>query len=103
MLDPRGAALAFRRFGGAWLRIDLAERLAAHAHQVRGAGGEDPVDRALVTSLGLDEDVVGRLMKEVGFEARGGAWKWRGCRHRRPQTEAPPAGHAFAELAKLKR
>jgi len=100
--DPRGAALAFRRLGAAWLRIDLAERLAAHAHQVRGAGGKDPVDRALVTSLGLDEESVGRLMKEVGFEGRDGAWKWRG---RRPQRQPPaqPPSHAFAELAKLKR
>ena len=100
--DPRGAALAFRRLGAAWLRIDLAERLAAHAHQVRGAGGKDPVDRALVTSLGLDEESVGRLMKEVGFEGRDGGWKWRG---RRPQRQPPaqPPSHAFAELAKLKR
>jgi ATP-dependent RNA helicase SUPV3L1/SUV3 len=100
--DPRGAALAFRRLGATWLRIDLAERLAAHAHQVRGSGGADPVDRALVTSLGLDDEAVGRLMKEVGFEGRDGAWKWRG---RRPQRQPPvqPPSHAFAELAKLKR
>jgi ATP-dependent RNA helicase SUPV3L1/SUV3 len=100
--DPRGAALAFRRFGATWLRIDLAERLAAHAHQVRGSGGNDPVDRALVTSLGLDEEALGRLMKEVGFEGRDGAWKWRG---RRPQRQRPAQApsHAFAELAKLKR
>jgi len=101
--DPRGASLAFRRFGPAWLRIDLAERLAAHAHQVRGAGGTDPVDRDLVTSLGIDEEVVGRLMKEVGFETRDGAWKWRGRRPQRSQSPPPPAGHAFAELAKLRR
>ena len=100
--DPRGASLAFRRLGSAWLRIDLAERLAAHAHQVRGAGGRDPVDRALVTSLGLDEETVGRLMKEVGFETRDGSWKWRGRRPQRQQSAQPP-GHAFAELAKLKR
>jgi ATP-dependent RNA helicase SUPV3L1/SUV3 len=100
--DPRGAALAFRRFGATWLRIDLAERLAAHAHQVRGSGGADPVDRALVTSVGLDEEALGRLMKEVGFEGRDGAWKWRG---RRPQRQRPvqAPSHAFAELAKLKR
>ena len=100
--DPRGAALAFRRLGSVWLRIDLAERLAAHAHQVRGAGGDDPVDRALATSLGLDEEAVGRLMKEVGFEAKDGAWKWRG---RRPERRQPPqpTSHAFAALARLKR
>ena len=43
--DPRGASLAFRRFGAHWLRVDLADRLAAHAHKVRAAGGDDPVDR----------------------------------------------------------
>jgi ATP-dependent RNA helicase SUPV3L1/SUV3 len=101
--DPRGASLAFRRFGPTWLRIDLAERLAAHAHQVRGNGGNDPVDRALVTSLGLDEVAIGRLMKEVGFETRDGAWRWRGRRPPRSQQPPPPAGHAFAELAKLRR
>ena len=40
--DPRGAALAFRRFGATWLRVDLADRLATHAHHVRPAGGERP-------------------------------------------------------------
>ena len=100
--DPLGAALAFRRLGSTWLRIDLAERLAAHAHQVRGAGGDDPVDQALVTSLGLDADAIGRLMKEIGFEGGDGAWKWRGRRPQRPPPQQP-AAHAFAELAKLKR
>jgi ATP-dependent RNA helicase SUPV3L1/SUV3 len=101
--DPRGAVLAFRRFGDAWLRLDLAERLAAHAHQVRGAGGDDPVDRERITSLGLSEESVRRLMMEIGFETRDGAWKWRGRRPDRRPVAAPPVGHAFAELAKLKR
>jgi ATP-dependent RNA helicase SUPV3L1/SUV3 len=101
--DPRGADLAFRRFGPVWLRIDLAERFAAHAHRMRAAGGDDPVDRDLATSLGLGEETIGRLMKEVGFEARDGAWKWRGRRPQRGQPPPPPAGHAFAELAKLRR
>ena len=70
---------------------------------MRGLGGSDPVDRDLVTSLGLDEEAVGRLMKEVGFETRDGAWKWRGRRPQRSQQPPPPAGHAFAELAKLRR
>ena len=101
--DPRGAALAFRRLGATWLRIDLAERLAAHAHQVRGLGGADPVDRALVTSLGLDEESVGRLMKEVGFEGRDGAWKWRGRRPQRPDRPGARKPNAFAALADLKK
>ena len=102
--DPRGAALAFRRIGATWLRIDLADRLAAHAHQVRQHGGEDPVDTALATSLGLDEPTIRHLMAEVGFVPSGEAWKWRG--HRRPrrrEPKGPRPGNAFAALAGLKR
>jgi ATP-dependent RNA helicase SUPV3L1/SUV3 len=102
--DPRGAALAFRRLGNEWLRIDLADRLASHAHQVRQHGGEDPVDRALATSIGLDEAAVRHLMAEVGFVPAGEAWSWRG--HRRPrrrEPEGPRPGNAFAALAGLKR
>ncbi len=102
--DPRGAALAFRRLGQHWLRIDLADRLATHAHHVRQHGGEDPVDQALATSLGLDEPTVRHLMAEVGFIPAGEAWAWRG--HRRPRRRTPPVprpGNAFAALAGLKR
>jgi ATP-dependent RNA helicase SUPV3L1/SUV3 len=102
--DPRGAALAFRRIGNDWLRIDLADRLASHAHQVRQHGGNDPVDRALATSLGLDEPTIRHLMAEVGFVPAGEAWSWRG--HRRPRRrEAPLArpDNAFSVLAGLKR
>jgi ATP-dependent RNA helicase SUPV3L1/SUV3 len=100
--DPRGAALAYRRLGETWLRIDLADRLASHARKVRSAGGEDPVDAALATSLGLDEAAVGRLMAEVGFTRTGDAWRWRGRRGGRPDRRGA-ASHAFAELAKLKK
>ena len=102
--DPRGAALAFRRLGSVWLRIDLADRLASHAHHVRANGGVDPVDQALATSLGLDEPTVRHLMAEIGFVPAGEAWAWRG--HRRPQRrerQAPRPGNAFAALAGLKR
>jgi ATP-dependent RNA helicase SUPV3L1/SUV3 len=102
--DPRGALLAFRRLGSTWLRIDLADRLASHAHQVRAHEGEDPVDRALATSLGLDEPTVRHLMAEIGFVPSGEAWAWRG--HRRPRRRAPQGprpGNAFAALAGLKR
>ncbi len=100
--DPRGAALAYRRLGREWLRIDLADRLASHARRVRAAGGAEPVDAALVTSLGLSEESIGRLMAEVGFTQAGDAWRWRGRRGARPDRPATPS-HAFAELAKLKR
>ena len=102
--DPRGASLAFRRIGTTWLRIDLADRLAAHAHQVRQHGGEDPVDVPLATSLGLDEPTIRHLMAEIGFVPSGEAWKWRG--HRRPrrrELQVPRPGNAFAALAGLKR
>jgi ATP-dependent RNA helicase SUPV3L1/SUV3 len=101
--DPRGAALAFRRIGTSWLRIDLADRLATHAHHVRANGGEDPVDRALATSLGLDEPTVRHLMAEVGFVPAGEAWAWRGHRRQRPAPQPPRPGNAFAALAGLKR
>ena len=100
--DPRAAALAYRRLGPSWLRIDLADRLASHARKVRAAGGDDPVDRELATSVSLGEEAIARLMGEVGFTKAGEAWKWRG-RHP-PRGERPPArSHAFAELAKLKK
>jgi len=100
--DARGASLAYRRLGRQWLRIDLADRLASHAHKVRSAGGDEPVDMALATSVGLDEAGIARLMEEVGFTRAGEAWKWRGRRPPRQDSRAP-GSHAFAELAKLKR
>jgi len=100
--DPRGASLAYRRAGRTWVRIDLADRLASHARKIRSTGGEDPVDAALATSIGLDADAIARLMNDVGFTWAGDAWRWRGRRSPR-QDRRGPAGHAFAELAKLKK
>jgi ATP-dependent RNA helicase SUPV3L1/SUV3 len=100
--DPRGAALAYRRLGRTWLRIDLADRLASYARKVRSADGGDPVDVALATSLGLDEDALARLMNEIGFTRAGDAWRWRGRRHREPVGQRR-GNHAFAELAKLRK
>ena len=100
--DPRGAALAYRRLGATWIRIDLADRLASHARKVRSAGGEDPVDRELATSIGLGDEALSRLMGDIGFARAGEAWKWRGRRGARPDR-AQGRGHAFAELAKLKK
>jgi ATP-dependent RNA helicase SUPV3L1/SUV3 len=100
--DPRGAALAYRRAGRTWIRIDLADRLASHARKVRSAGGKDPVDAALATSIGLDEEAIARLMGDVGFTRAGDAWRWRGRRAPRQDSRASTS-HAFAELAKLKK
>jgi ATP-dependent RNA helicase SUPV3L1/SUV3 len=100
--DPRGAALAYRRLGPTWIRIDLADRLASHARKVRSAGGNDPVNRELATSIGLTEDSLSRLMNEIGFTRAGDAWRWRGRRAPRTGHRGTPS-HAFAELAKLKK
>ena len=100
--DPRGAALAYRRLGPTWIRIDLVDRLASHARHVRSAGGDNPVDAALATSVGLDDETIGRLMAEVGFAKSGDAWRWRGRRGPGPERRAP-SSHAFAELAKLQK
>jgi ATP-dependent RNA helicase SUPV3L1/SUV3 len=100
--DPRGAALAYRRLGPAWIRIDLADRLASHARKVRSARGDDPVNRDLATSIGLTEDSLSRLMNEIGFTRAGDAWRWRGRRGPRPEGRTTRS-HAFAELAKLKK
>ncbi|HSQ99074.1 MAG TPA: DEAD/DEAH box helicase [Sphingomicrobium sp.] len=100
--DPAGASLAYRRAGRTWVRIDLADRLASHARKVRSAGGNDPLDAALATSIGLDEEAVGKLMNDIGFTRAGDSWRWRGRRGARGAR--PSAGsHAFAELAKLRK
>jgi ATP-dependent RNA helicase SUPV3L1/SUV3 len=101
--DPRGAALAYRRAGRTWIRIDLADRLASHAHKVRSAGGGNPVDTELATSIGLDEESLARLMAEIGFAKAGDAWRWRGPHSAKRQGQRATGSHAFAELAKLRR
>jgi ATP-dependent RNA helicase SUPV3L1/SUV3 len=100
--DPRGASLAYRRIGSTWIRVDLADRLASHARKVRSAGGDDPVDQSLATSIGLGADALSRLMNEIGFDRAGNSWRWHGRRASRPNLR-PVSGHAFAELAKLKK
>jgi ATP-dependent RNA helicase SUPV3L1/SUV3 len=100
--DPRGAVLAYRRAGREWIRIDLADRLASHARKVRSAGGDNPVNAELATSVGLSEEAVARLMNDVGFAKAGEAWKWRG-RHAPREKGEGARSHAFAELAKLRR
>ena len=100
--DPRGAMLAYRRFGATWLRIDLADRIAAHAHAARAAGKPEPIDPALVTSLGLDADALRKLMAEIGFVPAGPNWCWRGRRPDHTPVAPPRPGNAFAALAGLK-
>ena len=100
--DPDGAQLAFRRLGNRWLRIDLADRLASHARQAREKDEGEPLDRALATSLGLDEQMIGALMAEIGFVRSGDSWRWRGRSPPRRDARQSP-GNQFAALADLKR
>ena len=101
--DPRGAMLAYRRFGATWLRIDLADRIAAHAHAARAAGKAEPIDPALITSLGLDAEGLRKLMAEIGFVPVGPNWRWRGRRPDRTPVAPPRPGNAFAALAGMKK
>jgi ATP-dependent RNA helicase SUPV3L1/SUV3 len=100
--DPRGAAVAYRRAGRAWIRIDLADRLASHAHKVRSAGGDNPVDVGLATSIGLDSEALAKLMADIGFAKTGEAWRWRG-RHASRGKPPQRGSHAFAQLGQLRR
>jgi ATP-dependent RNA helicase SUPV3L1/SUV3 len=97
--------LGFRAAGPQMIRVDIAERIAARAHEARAAGDGEAIDAALVTSLGLQPAALARLMRDIGFrpdEAASG-WVWRGRERRRrppaPEKESP----AFAALAALKR
>ncbi|MEA3030852.1 MAG: ATP-dependent helicase [Sphingomonadales bacterium] len=96
--------LGFRPAGPQMIRVDMAERIAARAHEARAADGE-AVDVALVTSLGLQPAALARLMRDIGFrpdEAAPG-WVWRGRERRRRSRAIPSESHAFAALAALKR
>ena len=87
-----------------WLRIDLADRLASHAHKVRSAGGDEPVDAdAGDLASGSTRTAIAKLMDEIGFTRAGEAWRWRGRRPRAASDRPHPRRNAFAELAKLKR
>ena len=100
----RLARLGFRAAGPQMIRVDMAERLARHAHEVKAGKEGEIVDEALVTSLGLQPQAVARLMRDIGFHpAESEAqWVWRGRGRRRsppPERGSP----AFAALAGLKR
>jgi ATP-dependent RNA helicase SUPV3L1/SUV3 len=97
--------LGFRALGPQMLRVDLVERLARHAHEVRAGKSGTFVDQALATSLGLQPQAVAKLMRDLGFRPADGegGWVWRGAgRRRRPEPEVDPS-HAFAALAGLRR
>jgi ATP-dependent RNA helicase SUPV3L1/SUV3 len=102
------ARLGFRAAGPQMLRVDMAERIAHRAHEARAGGKADaePVDPALVTSLGLLPETVAKLMRDIGFRQTEAApyWIWRGRERRRaPRVPQKPGSSHFAALAELKR
>jgi ATP-dependent RNA helicase SUPV3L1/SUV3 len=101
---PIFSRLGFRGLGPQMLRVDMAERLARHAHEVRAGKGGEPVDPALATSIGLEPEAVSRLMRELGFRRRSdeAPWIWHG-RARRREQEGRRTGSVFAKLSELKR
>ena len=94
--------LGFRAAGPQMIRVDMAERLARHAHEVRAGKHGEFVDDALVTSLGLEPRAVARLMGDIGFRAddSDAGWTWRGRCRRRGSPEK--SSYAFAALEQLK-
>jgi ATP-dependent RNA helicase SUPV3L1/SUV3 len=101
----RLARLGFRHVGPQMLRVDMAERLARHAHEARTGKTGRVVDQALATSLGLQPQAVARLMRDLGFRATEGeqAWVWRGRARDREERRPADPRNAFAALAELKR
>jgi ATP-dependent RNA helicase SUPV3L1/SUV3 len=98
--------LGFRAAGPQMIRVDMAERIAARAHEARAGEATDAVDPALVTSLGLLPETVAKLMRDIGFRPNEAApgWIWRGReRRRRPRAPETPGSNHFAALAGLKR
>jgi len=96
------ARLGFRAVGPQMIRVDMAERMAANAHEARARG--EAVNMALVTSLGLHPEAVTRLMREIGFRPGGEerAWVWHGRERRaRPRPANSESPH-FAALAGLR-
>ena len=86
------------------IRVDMADRLARHAHEVKAGKEGDVVDEALVTSLGLQPQAVAKLMRDIGFRPNQSeaGWVWRGRGRRRPAS-ADRGSPAFAALAELRR
>ncbi|WP_114953995.1 helicase-related protein [Sphingosinicella terrae] len=94
--------LGFRAAGPQMIRVDMAERLARHAHEVKGGKEGEPVDAALVTSLGLHSEAVAKLMRDIGFrDGDGTGWVWRG-RDPRRRRRTERSSHAFAALEALR-
>ncbi|MBU0793806.1 MAG: helicase, partial [Alphaproteobacteria bacterium] len=95
-LDEIGARIAgFRKLGEAWLRIDMAERLARGAHEAIAAGKPYGADDPTIVSIGLNEASFLELMRQAGFrpvpDAAEGTpnWQFRGRPKPRAKFDAP--------------
>ena len=95
--------LGFRALGPQMLRVDMAERLAAHAHEARTGKQDNVIDTALATSLGLQPQALARLMRDLGFRPANddAGWIWKGRARAKPAAPVDPA-NAFAALAGLR-
>jgi ATP-dependent RNA helicase SUPV3L1/SUV3 len=100
---PAMRRLGFRAAGPQMIRVDMADRIAARAHEARVGKVGEAIDQQLVTSLGLAPDAVIALMRDLGFQPSAGdaKWVWRGRRRPRPRRPAP-ASSPFAALAALR-
>jgi ATP-dependent RNA helicase SUPV3L1/SUV3 len=59
--------LGFRKVGGEYVRVDMAERLVKQAHEARQVGPVFTIDPALATSLGLSAEIHEELLAMAGF------------------------------------
>jgi ATP-dependent RNA helicase SUPV3L1/SUV3 len=99
----RLARLGFRAAGPQMIRVDMAERFARRAHEVKAGKAGEVVDGALVTSLGLQPQTLAKLMRDIGFrpdEGAGWVWRGRGRQRREPVQRGSPAFAALAGLRK---
>ncbi|MBA3837843.1 MAG: helicase [Zymomonas sp.] len=116
----QGMAGAYRDIGSQSVRVDLVERIARAAHDVRRGGQPFAPDMALATSIGLTAPNFARLMMQLGFRAMpgvggraaggtsgdgeagnaGARWAWRGPPSPVKRAATEPRG-AFARLAAL--
>jgi ATP-dependent RNA helicase SUPV3L1/SUV3 len=109
--------LGYRAAGEQWLRLDIAEALLREAHGRRAAsrGRSFPLDPAGALASGLTTASYARLLRQAGFRpimpralpaAAFGppaplVWRWQPPRRENEPTAPPPAGGAFAALARL--
>ncbi|HEY6916636.1 MAG TPA: helicase-related protein [Allosphingosinicella sp.] len=97
--------LGYRALGPQMLRVDMVERLAAHAHEARAGKQAQVVDAALATSLGLQPQAIAKLMRDIGFRPASSeiGWIWRGRSREKVEAKPVDPSSPFAALAGLRR